>query len=284
MEVIESIKPFKINEKIKKTILKISLNQVDDKRKFQMLIDNEIRNEDHKKALDILVKMRYIQSYSVMHRLSNNKYKEQWTFTAIEFDSIYSQDPNRKILYKIYFTQDKRKINYIINLATELNIELDLDIDKIHNIITLFENNDPNIDTIKNYLEEKYNLYFPNKKNLDWDSLKDFLYFLALNFNQEFKDISVDFNQSIEFNENWDVIVNNKIIWNISPNNREFKFFYFLFINKWFFKNHADIMKYVTWGETKEKPADQFCSDIKRLLPKNIRALVKSSKWSYRIP
>lgn len=285
MKIIESIRPFKINDKIKRIILKLSIIPITWNATYTYLIWNN--PNDYQKYLEILKELKYIHSYNDMIYLWDYKYKERWWFSPIKMDNIKDLfiNPDDKVLFKIYFNNNQEKWNYITNLSSNLNINFDIDLEKINTILIWYDNNDFDIIKLLKEIQFKYSIFFPDNDKLDKNSLQDFLYFFAYNDSVEFSRLSLSMNNIIDFNEeNWDVFLNNKLIWNIPCNNREYKFFQFLFINKWTYKSHGDIMDYVTWYEQKSKRAQSFCSDIKRLLKKDIKDLIQSWKWEYRIP
>ena len=82
---------------------------------------------------------------------------------------------------------------------------------------------------------------------------------------------------------NWEVSNNWEIVWTITLETLEYKFFEYLIKNKSIAKSHKEIINDINPGQ-KANLLSTVCSDIKRRLPKELRDLIKAPKWHYLIP
>lgn len=89
----------------------------------------------------------------------------------------------------------------------------------------------------------------------------------------------------ISFDENsWKVYIDGKKVWTLSINTQPFYFFKFLFDNKSVYKTHVEIKEYIKPKDKIGKTEANFCAEIKRGIPLEIRNIIKTQKWWYLIP
>ena len=102
----------------------------------------------------------------------------------------------------------------------------------------------------------------------------------------EFKDNKSEYFM-IEFNKNnWEIYINWKKVWDITPETNVFRFFEYLYDNMGLKLTHKDIHKYVFEyeGERQQsRPIKTDLSDLKRKLPEEIKSLVSAPAWHYMI-
>lgn len=84
--------------------------------------------------------------------------------------------------------------------------------------------------------------------------------------------------------KNWDVIYLWEKIWDLIPWTQPYKFFNFLYINKWKYISHKELYLHIYEWENKLKDPSADLADIKREIPINIRNKIKSAKKMYSIP
>lgn len=293
MCVIKETNPFELNPLIDPILLKYSITNFIDKE-GRLYLTASPQEADNTKIIDnltkwltILRKYRYIKNFNKVIHI-NWKYREiGWTNTYKDLSQYLNFPTERRVISVIRFDKDISKWNFLKEFRENTNSNLDnkIDNEKINQIITWYSVWNEWILWIIDKLRLEYSKYFPDRKDIDEISLKDFLYFYSYNFKDDFNNISLSFSRNISFDEKrGDVYINKNIIWNIKPWNREYKFFLYLYQDKWTFKKHKDIMNYITSNEAKNKTADSFCSDIKRILGKEVRSLIEGNKWWYRIP
>lgn len=91
--------------------------------------------------------------------------------------------------------------------------------------------------------------------------------------------------QNIYFNTvTWKVYENEKEIWEIPINTQQFFLFQFLYNNAWKFKSHQDIKENIApWVKSMWETAQWFVANKKRLLSPEIKNLISSPKWWYKL-
>lgn len=91
-------------------------------------------------------------------------------------------------------------------------------------------------------------------------------------------------NENINFNtQNWEVYQNWNLLWVITLNTMEYKFFNYLYKNKWIAKTHQEIFDEIKKDRT-EKLINNYLTDVKRRLPEEIRVIIKAPKGQYLLP
>lgn len=90
-------------------------------------------------------------------------------------------------------------------------------------------------------------------------------------------------NKIIFNNNNWEVCQNWVSLWFIKLDTMEYAFFNYLYKNKWTAQTHQQIFNAIK-NENVEKWINNYLSDIKRRLPKEIKDIIKSSKGKYWLP
>lgn len=82
--------------------------------------------------------------------------------------------------------------------------------------------------------------------------------------------------------DTWEVFHNGNHIDTLKMNSNSFRFMEILFLNKWKRVPYSDIKNHVKkWKTTSD--TDEYCQKIKNELPENLKALVHSTGWWYRI-
>lgn len=92
------------------------------------------------------------------------------------------------------------------------------------------------------------------------------------------KDVGIYFD-----NSNWDVFLNGEKLWALLMNNREFKFFEFLYENIWQFKTHQEVKEAIIWKDQISITLGNYLSGVKKNLPDTIKDLIQSPSGWYMI-
>ena len=291
MKIIEQINPLKINKCVDSIIVKYSFfNEINKKAKHLFLSANPNINDNDISDIEVWLKLlreyKYIKSYSKIALINKEKakYKEIWSSDeSFIVSNKYLHSDVREIKYKVYFYDNRKKWNFLKKIRLTENIKINVDEAKINKILSGFSIKNQSIIKLIDFLVLEYSEYV-NHNSLNINKLEDLLYFLAYTKKSDFKQLDLNKYLHIFFDKkNWDVYVDNTLIWNINIDTREYKLFEHLYINRWNFITHEE-MKLNIDSKRKEKIASAYCSDIKRLLPDKIKQLIKSPKWWYLIP
>jgi len=92
------------------------------------------------------------------------------------------------------------------------------------------------------------------------------------------KDTGIYFDKS-----NWDIFLNGEKLWTLPINNREFKFFEFLYENIWQFKTHKEVKEAIIWQDRISWTLGNYLSGVKKNLPDTIKDLIQSPSGWYMI-
>lgn len=228
-------------------------NEIDKQSKFENMF--ELR-EQVDVSIDELEEWKHML-WKIVKQINS-----EWKILISDFDYFKDICDNHKYLYR------KNRVIDSYDYTEEFWTPLDEIVNSaiINSILSDYS------ETLYN-LEQIISLWKTNEDNT--------FYYLDISNKEEKENI-----EWISFNENnWDIFKNWEKIWNISPSLQEYKFFKYLYENKWKLKTYEDIFKEFKEWKT-EKTESEYLRDIKnRIKQKEVKSLIKNTpKIGYSIP
>ncbi len=193
MEIIESIKPLKINKCIIPILGRASILSRIDNNKMYLLFDKEKINDkllsDLNEWLNLLKKYRYIESFNKVHHLQWNRYKEEWL--PIKDLSEYISEANKNstiIPFAIYFYKNIEKWEYLKNVFCYLEEKklFKIDLEIIDKIIYWYLLKNKVYYYFRKNVQPENIIFLWNNYNLDREILEDFLIFYSYSNKKSF--------------------------------------------------------------------------------------------------
>lgn len=173
---------------------------------------------------------------------------------------------------------------------------MDIDTDEVEKIVTAYFLGWKWITSLIGKLKFEFAYAFPNREDLNEETLTDFLYYYAHSFKNGFeilKQVAEEESKNPEATDegglkfskaSWDIHLGESFIWNLIPGNRDFKFFEYLYDNKGDYVSHDDLKNYIMGSGRISGTLSAYCSDIKAKMKEEIKCLIQGKKWWYRIP